>query len=226
MNFPVKPCRLALVLVATLGAGASTASATTFQYSGYTVANEQYISISSPNNVAGGAGQITLYGSGPNLGQSILAYCLDIFDYLKSSSTYQVGSLTAAGSGGSNPTLTPAQINEIGALIGNGNALIGTNSDVSAAVQLAIWEVEYGAGFTFTGLDAGAKSLAAIYLANVAPGGSWAGSSYNISLLSDTGNQDLVFVTPLPGALPLFASGLGAIGLLARRWKRKTAFSA
>jgi hypothetical protein len=32
---------------------------------------------------------------------------------------------------------------------------------------------------------------------------------------------DVVGATPLPGALPLFASGLGALGLLGRRLKRK-----
>ena len=41
------------------------------------------------------------------------------------------------GSGGSNPTLTTAQIGEIGALMANGNALINTSHDVSAAIQLA-----------------------------------------------------------------------------------------
>jgi hypothetical protein len=32
--------------------------------------------------------------------------------------------------------------------------------------------------------------------------------------------------TPLPTTLPLFASGLGALGLLARRRKRKAALAA
>jgi|SRR5450631_3834073 hypothetical protein len=39
-------------------------------------------------------------------------------------------------------------------------------------------------------------------------------------------NAGDVIATPLPAALPLFASGLGALGLLARNRKRKTALAA
>jgi|SRR5665213_1704128 len=215
--------RLLLSLVGLLVVGANAASAATFTYSSYDVTNEQNISISAPNSISGGAGQIVLIGSGANVGQTILAYCLNIYTYLQGAGTYQIGPLTTAGSGSPNPALTNTQISEIGSLIVNGNALISTSHDVSAAVQLAIWEVEYGAGFTFTGLDAGAKSLASTYLTNVGAGGIWASSNYNVSLLSQTGNQNLAFVnpTPIPAALPLFAGGLGVFGLLARRRKRK-----
>ena len=41
-----------------------------------------------------------------------------------------------------------------------------------------------------------------------------------------TGNPVSVSATPLPAALPLFASGLGALGLLGRRKKRKAATAA
>jgi hypothetical protein len=40
------------------------------------------------------------------------------------------------------------------------------------------------------------------------------------------GSAQIVSSTPLPGALPLFASGLGVMGLLVRRRKRKVALAA
>jgi hypothetical protein len=40
-----------------------------------------------------------------------------------------------------------------------------------------------------------------------------------------TGLEATISATPLPGALPLFASGLGVMGLLARRRKRKPALA-
>jgi hypothetical protein len=56
----------------------------------------------------------------------------------------------------------------------------------------------------------------------------------NESKLYDQTYGDLAFLlsagsvttTPLPGALPLFAGGLGALGLLGRRRKRKAAIAA
>ena len=40
------------------------------------------------------------------------------------------------------------------------------------------------------------------------------------------GNVEIALITPLPGALPLFATGLGALGLLGWRRKRKVQSSA
>ena len=74
-------------------------------------------------------------------------WCVDIFDVLQASGLYNIVPLTTAGVGGSNPTLTPAQINAMGTLMIKGNALTpgdGEGPLTSAAFQLAIWSVEYG----------------------------------------------------------------------------------
>jgi hypothetical protein len=227
----IKNGLLGAAAIAAVIAGANVASAATFTYNGYTVANEQNINILTPNTISGGAGQVTLIGAGANSGQNLLAWCLDVYDFLAGSGTYNIAPLTTAGAGGSNPSLTTTQIGEIGALMKNGDLHIGNSTDVSAATQLAIWKVEYGAAFAYTGLDAGAIALAATYLTDAAAGGTgWAPEGVN--LFSEGGNQNLgdwtplggggSNPTPLPAALPLFASGLGALGLLGWRRKRKT----
>jgi hypothetical protein len=198
-------------LLALLIGGVTSASATTFTYSSYSVENEQNITILTPNSISGGMGQIDLIGSGVNAGQDILAWCLDIYTYLNSAGTYQMGSLTTAGSGHGNPSLTNAQIGEIGSLIAHGDAIINTAYDVSAAIQLAIWKVEYGNSFTYRGVDSGVTSLANTYLADVETG-SWDTPDYNVSLLSEAGNQDLAFVTPVPSTWTLMLAGFASLG--------------
>ncbi len=229
-----RACRVivpAVALVVTVVGGVNVASATSFTYDSYTVANEQNIQINTPNNIYGGAGQVTLIGSGADNGINIPVWCLDIYTYLLGSDTYQVGSLTTAGAGGSpsNPTLTTTQIGEIGALIVNGNLLIGTSPDVSAATQLAIWEVEYP-NFTYSGLDFGAISLAAGYLTELG-NGSLAPVSH-VSLLTDgPNNQSMGFVppatggfgavTPLPSTWTMLLAGLAGLGFFASRQRSK-----
>ena len=224
---------LGAAALAAVIAGVNVASAAPFTYNGYTVANEQNINILTPNTISGGAGQVTLIGAGANSGQNLLAWCLDVYDGLASSGTYTIAPLTIAGADG-HTSLTTTQIGEIGALMKNGDATIGTDTDVSAAIQLAIWKVEYGASFSFSGLTIETIDDAGEYVTLAGTGtgtGVWAPEGVN--LLSEDGNQNLgdwtpsggggSNPTPLPAALPLFATGLGALGLLGWRRKRKAA---
>jgi hypothetical protein len=216
---------LALVLPAWSASGA------TFQYDGYTITNGQTITILTPVNATGDIGQIVLQGAGASAGQ-LVAWCLDSYDFLATSGTYTVGPLTTAGAGGSNPSLSAAQISEIGSLMLNGTALINGSTDVSAATQLAIFMVEYGANFTYSGISPAVTSLAQEYESNVMSGGPWFCENCTVTLFSLDGDQTLgtgslpatgrgVDTTPLPAALPLFASGAGVLGFLSWRRKRK-----
>jgi hypothetical protein len=215
MQRNVHSYRLALPLAVALLAGADIARAETISYGSYSVINEQNISIYTPSSVTGGAGQIVLNGSGANAGQDILAWCLDIYTFLANTGTYGLSSLTTAGSGGSNPSLTATQIGEIGALMLNGDRLINTSRDVSAATQLAIWKVEYGASFGSDGISPSVTNLAQTYMNQAGPGGTL--GPVPVTLLSQPGNQHLggVATTPLPSTWTLLLVGLAGIMFLA-----------
>jgi hypothetical protein len=65
---------------------------------------------------------------------------------------------------------------------------------------------------------------ASIYLAaNFLPTRGWAADHGRRTFLPATNVADSVSETPLPAALPLFATGLGAISLLTYRKRRKQA---
>jgi hypothetical protein len=215
MQRNVHSYRVALPLAVALLAGADIARAETISYGSYSVINEQNISIYTPSSVTGGAGQIVLNGSGANAGQNFLAWCLDIYTFLANTGTYGLSSLTTAGSGGSNPSLTTTQIGEIGALMLNGDRLINASRDVSAATQLAIWKVEYGASFSSDGISPSVTSLAQTYINQAGPGGTL--GPVPVTLLSQPGNQHLggVATTPLPSTWTMLLGGLAGILFLA-----------
>jgi hypothetical protein len=211
------------------------AHASTLTYSSASVVDEKQVFVTGPSLVTDpkgggfqiGAGQIQL-----QIGASTLpAWCLDLLDPLGTlATTLTISNLTTAGAGGGNPTITNTQIGEIGALMVHGNALVGTDPNASAAIQLAIWKVEYQ-DFSFDENIAslfypGLPDLADLYYNDVI-GGTWAPVT-TVGLLSDSpGNQSLGFVTPIPvpGALPLFIGGLGLLGAVMARRKRKQGLS-
>ena len=228
---------------------ANVPAAQAYYYGSYSVLNQVNVTITRPDSITegGGSGQITLYGAtDPNpphqsfTGLNYAVWCLDIYDTLHTNGTYNLGSLAVNSSpGGSNPTLSATQINQIGSIISNVN--LASSAYASSGVQLAIWEIEYGNTISFSTYGGnttafnGATNLATTYIANAtAPGGSWYDptATYNLTLFSFAGNQDLTFVgsithaatTPLPAALPLFVSGIAGMGgLLGWRRKRRKA---
>ena len=191
-------------------------------------------------------GQIDLNGSAPSsAGVTINAWCLDVYTTLLGNGaggagpfTYNISQLTpltlAIGFGTSDASpigqLTATQIADIGGLIQYGNNNV-SQSNVSAATQLAIWEIEYGQYFQFTGVSTATQNQATLEISEL---GGTIGLDSNVALLiAVTGetNQTLAYdfnppdppnvATPLPATLPLFATGIGGLGLLGWRRKRK-----
>ena len=147
---------LTLAAVASLATvlGTQSASAYTITYNGYSWIGDN-ISISAPTSVAGGAGQITLMDINNNASNTLLAWCLDIYDFLQNSGTYTVLGQLPQGSqpvtlhndpklGGlmleGNTDIANAQANG-GTLKLNG--ITYNTADISAATQVAIWSLEY-----------------------------------------------------------------------------------
>jgi len=239
-------------LAGTLVAGAtvlslqSSAHANTFTYSSYTVPGEQTIQITSPANVFGGMGQIDLVGAASSAGVNIPAWCLDVYTYLLGNGyggsgpfTYNITQpLTNAVSnvgfstdGVTAATLLTSQINDIGGLIAYGDANVG-QANVSAATQLAIWEVEYGQAFQFTGVSTATQNLASSEISEL---GTTIPLDSNVALLTQVAgetNQTLAYEppaggggqqteTPLPGSLPLFITGAGILGIIGGRRRKR-----
>jgi hypothetical protein len=216
-----------LLSLAFAGALAMPAQAGQFDYGSFGQVNGQNITITSPNSIGVSAGMIVLNGTGPNAGQTLDAWCVDLFDHLQANAIYNIVPLTTAGVGAPNPILTNQQIAELGSLMIHGTQSTLGNTfglDGSAAFQLAIWNVEYQ-GSLLDNASGALATLVAALVANVQPGGLWDCPTCSVELLdAPAQNQVLAFgvvpdATPLPGAVWLFAGGLGLLGAFTRKRK-------
>ena len=184
-----------LPFVAALLTGASYsqfASAGTVVYDGYSW-NGSGVNITSPNDISGGAGQIQLYTPS---GGVIDAWCVDIFNYLQGSGVFETGPLTTDSSPppGGPIALSSTQVGEIGALVDHGDFLVlnpglYSSADVSMAIQIAIWSVEYPR-FSYTGGDGVVQQLVSDYVGQV-ENGYWA-PYFNVIALSAPGDEGLL----------------------------------
>jgi hypothetical protein len=204
----------ALLAGLVLGGGIAGANAGTYTYSAYSFSgsNVQISDATLNVNIYGGSGLITLYGSGGSPNMDV--YCVDIGDWLVQPGTmnYGVNPSTNSNLTGVSSITGDAKIADIGALILHGQNV--------AAVQLAIWETEYGAAASFKPDDLGLQAVVDTYLneaklnwrvpANLA--------LYELTPADPLMNQTLVYVAPLPepGTLALLGGGAFLTALLTR----------
>jgi hypothetical protein len=199
--------------LAMLGGYSTAATAGTFTYQSYGFSGENvHITDLSlgVNNEYGGAGLITLNGS-----STIAAYCVDIADWLLGSGTYNTGINPAA-----NPNLAGlsgftghSKIADISALIANGSN--------AAAVQVAIWETEYGSAVTITPDDPHLQSVANAYFADLQTLWTVPGNRSLMELTPTGGqtNQALVYLVaaPEPASMAILGAAMITLGYVRKR---------
>jgi hypothetical protein len=97
----------------------------------------------------------------------------------------------------------------VDAIINGGNSVAYTNSQSDPVNNYVVWQE-----FTTTFVASGSSST--LELLNGDPASDSLNGLDNVSVVNEG-----VSATPIPGALPLFASGLGAMGFFGWRRKRK-----
>lgn len=164
--------------------------------------------------VVGIAGQIILTTNIGMLG----VWCVDLFRNISlgGNYTYTVGALTTDNSFPPNVTagpnaLTPTQINDIGKLAAYGNFVMSTTptNAFSAAVQAAIWNVEYGTTATGTAaFNTELTNLMTILPSLSNPGGNQLTASQNAQGLFVAQGLYQPNRVPEPSTLAMIAIGL------------------
>jgi hypothetical protein len=143
---------------------------------------------------------------------NLLFYCTDLYNYSSSSATYTVGYLTSSHQPSGTNDLTTTQLNNIA-------TLIAANNTDKSATQLAIWSVEYGSAFSFSGTSSATATDVTNYLGalnGTAPG------NLQLYQLHDNGVQGFAYVAPVPEPATLAVLATSLFGL-SRVRRRRTA---
>ena len=141
-----------LLLAAALSALAATAYAGSLTYDNYTWTGVG-ITITSPNNISGGDGPITLYEKGKVVVAD--AWCMDVDNYLATAATVGIEPFTLpnadSGLPGVPDTLTASQLGVISWLVDIGDHT--SDATLQGAIQVAIWSEEYGKAFAYDAIS-------------------------------------------------------------------------
>jgi hypothetical protein len=152
------------------------------------------------------------FGAANTAFSNLLGYCTDLYDYSAAPATFVVGHLISSHQPSGLNDLVAAQINNIATLISASHA-------DKTAVQLAIWSVEYGSAFSFSGTSGTIATDVASYLAalnGTAPGAP-------LYQLQAAGVQGFAYTTQVPEPVSVTLLAVAVAGVAAVRRRRACA---
>ncbi len=213
----------------------SAANATTITYTNFQVVNNVNVHISCagvPDCHSGyyGSGMFNFYNNGQLVAQT---WCIDVsheiagqwsnnpgpsnvFTVTLPVNNGGISNIRNDGGSGHGSFISWNMLGEIGGLMKYGMDNIA-NHDVSSAVQLAIWDLEYGNAISTSSDSPSVQNLAASLLLDATTPGGLVGMTWNVAWLQhcDTNghcNQgQLMLLVPEPGTLALFGAALIAL---------------
>ncbi len=201
-------------MAAAVFAGSRQAAHANVAYTSYSVLNNQNVTITlQTGSELGGSGQVTLNGITNDgvSGASLKTWCVDVYDDLQDGGVFSSVSQHAS---------TDPLFGKIDALISHATPqLLGQDYNASAAMQVAIWEVEYGSAVSVSSWTPGVDALATTYVTNVQNETWQADPNTVVSVLHGAGNQDQAYLTnvPEPAGMAVLVTGLIGVGLIGRR---------
>ena len=209
---------LCAAMAAALLAGSKHSAQAEVTYASYDVLNNQNATIAfltgskAGTSETGGSGQVTLNGITGNDtgGASLNTWCVDVYDDLANGGSFS----TVANYASTDPLF-----GKIDALISHATTeLLSQDYNASAAIQVAIWQVEYGSAVSISSAQS-VNDLAATYVNDVTNGTWLADPTTAVSVLHGEGNQDQAYLTnvPEPASMAMLVTGLIGTGMIVRR---------
>jgi hypothetical protein len=168
--------RKLLLATAALLALSGAAKADTFLADSVSVLGGANVTIGTPKFENVQAGMIAL--TGPT--GTVDVWCLDVFDVINLPYDYTVSTFHAGDTKPGIVALTSGQIAQIASLMLAGNSVV-----TDAAVQLAIWKVEYGTAFSTIGLSTALQNQENLVLADTQSGGSLFRNDLTLTVYTD-----------------------------------------
>ncbi len=232
------------IISAAFALAATSGSAAILTYNGFAGAGGASVSEnpSGAPSYSGLAGSFKMGDAGNvlGLGTNFIAFCLDITGTIVSGKDYVINNVNPFQPGRELSALQRQNVEDLFDAAYGGVDV--TDSTDAAAFQLALWEAAYetdagplslASGTRIgSGIDIGGRTNGAAITARAQEFldaiGTWGGSdNYFVNFLdaSEDARQDLVTAAPIPvpAAGLLLVTGLGALGAMRRRAKKKAA---